>query len=1480
MPLLNKQKFNKKPIPDDLDPEQEVFYSKLTQEIFLDYEEFFERTILCNSLVWTCVLTGKTSLTYAEALESEQKARKSMTAFPFVLEKTIVYLINLTKRGNIKDLIDDLFSYTKDRYFIGETLQLMGQKNQTCKIIDILIPQSALMEQQQQQSSSFDEPIDVEMEQTNQSNGKKTQQSNGLLIDASKIKYLVESESKLNGQSTRQTVKCNQLSRFKNQLTKDKIYIIIKMNCEVLASQWLLTDRAKSRFHLKDIKFSELFKGDPPRFVTTYGRGQFSRNSLNNSKLNKSSNNNASSKQQLNNSKLNKSAPNINSSRSKKQSQRSRKTSDAKLSQIMNKKICDMTNEEFTIWRSHKTDEDLHEVELIESEIDKVSKKEERDKERERQKVEKNKQKEFLKELKRPKEDFECENLVDLPKAVPIQSKISQEMFGDSVMILEFLNYFGDLFQLKEDFPAGFSFELLENALFSKSCDSALCNLLLFYLDSVFKCYDEETFDTEAANTEGDTEPKEEDLDYLSDDEEISLEQLYKDPIKTINDRESYSSLAENYSKLIKSIQGRSFKNIGLDGHTITEMIRLYFLTSGSSHHLKTKFWYQQRGGYTRMDEIGIDFSLNEKNILKKLEIMSVYELEPEDKLKILTNLCHQLMSQVRFRDLIEDDWQKLTKLKAQLRDLQHEESRRLREETSERWKKKLQDRAREKARLEEIKTNVLQPKSKENTKNLDEIEAAKLLQNSTKKRDDFIRKEKHLLEEINQLQSKCCMSSLGKDRYYRRYWVLNTMPGIFVEDDNNYEELNSILSNETIAEIKKEHLDSKNESNGETNGKENKPYLNGNLNGSQNKTINSNGIKKSYGYNKYETKWSFYSTQNAIEILLENLNERGVRESELKQNLMDIKDKIFENLNKTSIIKNLTLTKEEIETSIQSSLKENMNNVLVNIINNISLKQNRHVIKKANNALTSAPNFATTSSKEHLEMELRTKLLDILEQISAGGLGHLKVTDRVKWKEALEQKSSYDPQCVNISWGGDSTKLATEYTIDLNAYNDFKFNENTESITGHLKTVNNLSKALLQIEQALEKRFLRTPIGDCQKTPEKRRKPKTATHGLDINENSNDSTSSNNNRYQILHNWEKSLMNCTNLSQVFIHLQSLDESIAWSKSVLNAKCKVCKRKCDAEKMILCDKCDRGHHFYCLRPALLEIPKTEWFCPECKPKDAEKKPRKIRKSFANNKDLYSDEEDSKNEEEDEEKMDEDDAEEEEETQSDDSAAKVNKPRKGRSKKVETESENESDEEEEEENEEITVDEDEEPNEDIEEEENEENDDEEEEEDNDDEDDEDYKQNAKSKIKLNGFKKKKVIISDEEINIDEDSVDEDSTSKRGRKRKIIVKKETKPIKSESKLKPGRNSRTRLKQDYTEFSEDVSGTDDDSRANTKRLKTQKNSLPITDTSSRNTELNHRLKVIEKLLNDLIKHTDGWPFLKPVQKRDVITVYYKLL
>merc|ERR1719228_747804 len=98
---------------------------------------------------------------------------------------------------------------------------------------------------------------------------------------------------------------------------------------------------------------------------------------------------------------------------------------------------------------------------------------------------------------------------------------------------------------------------------------------------------------------------------------------------------------------------------------------------------------------------------------------------------------------------------------------------------------------------------------------------------------------------------------------------------------------------------------------------------------------------------------------------------------------------------------------------------------------------------------------------------------------------------------------------------------------------------------------------------------------------------------------------------------WEKSLMASTNFGQLFIHLTTLDNSIVWSKSILNTKCKVCRRKTDSDNMLLCDSCDTGYHIYCLKPKPKTIPSGDWFCPECKPKERVRSPRKkVRKSFS------------------------------------------------------------------------------------------------------------------------------------------------------------------------------------------------------------------------------------------------------------------------
>lgn len=93
-----------------------------------------------------------------------------------------------------------------------------------------------------------------------------------------------------------------------------------------------------------------------------------------------------------------------------------------------------MTEEEFEIWRDYTTDDDCKELRQLEIELEKIMKKEEKEKvinffpqrsifnsnfklkfalkERERIKNEKKKQTEYLKELKKPKEDLECDNSI------------------------------------------------------------------------------------------------------------------------------------------------------------------------------------------------------------------------------------------------------------------------------------------------------------------------------------------------------------------------------------------------------------------------------------------------------------------------------------------------------------------------------------------------------------------------------------------------------------------------------------------------------------------------------------------------------------------------------------------------------------------------------------------------------------------------------------------------------------------------------------------------------------------------------------------------------------------------------------------------------------------------------------------------------------------------------------------------------------
>ncbi|XP_046688048.1 bromodomain adjacent to zinc finger domain protein 1A-like [Homalodisca vitripennis] len=118
------------------------FYCELTNEIFRDYEEFCERIILCNSLVWACSLSGRAYLTYQEALASEESAKAMLNDFPMELRIPVLYLTTLTQRKSLNELAEDVYCFAKDRYFIGESVEveIPGGSLTTCQILRVIQP--------------------------------------------------------------------------------------------------------------------------------------------------------------------------------------------------------------------------------------------------------------------------------------------------------------------------------------------------------------------------------------------------------------------------------------------------------------------------------------------------------------------------------------------------------------------------------------------------------------------------------------------------------------------------------------------------------------------------------------------------------------------------------------------------------------------------------------------------------------------------------------------------------------------------------------------------------------------------------------------------------------------------------------------------------------------------------------------------------------------------------------------------------------------------------------------------------------------------------------------------------------------------------------------------------------------------------------------------------------------------------------------
>lgn len=1290
MPLLRKQQFVRRDAPPGIRPDDEIFYCEATKEAFRDYDEFFQRTILCNSLVWSCAVTGKSNLTFEEALESERKARKRLGAIPRPLKRGLLWVAHHTSRGRITDLVDDVYVFASARYFTGEIVEgIIGEQWCDCKIVAVVPPT-----QEEIDKDAQDEREERQRGEDEDSPKRKSKKS--FFPPDHLFKYeLEEVEPDDPEVNPVHTVDADDIRREKGTYTREKNLLFLKNMVELGSdgNLCILTSIA-NKYKVDEVRFTDIFAGPEPVFEVTKrlkGSGP-------------------------------KKVPDGGSSKDgknkKKASGKGQGTLDSWVKggdKGTNNKVKKQTAAEIEaeMKRIREQNERFKEEMRQRAEEAKKRKMEEKAKEKERKKEEKRLVTELMADWKKTRDDLECDDLRELPKPLPIHCRLPNHLFGDFLSLLEFFHGFSDVLVTKDTFPDGVTFDILESALtHSDSVGGPLYDILRFLLQSLQDLQqgeeEEVKLDPRTVAAVGDI-----DKTILGKDED------------TANQIRSATKMAQ--WPVVH--QGQALRELHMDEWSITEILRLHLESAGAFRSDKLTMWlYQQRGGYRLSDDAGLQFRMEEPQVLEALTSKTVYELDVDEKLKILLCLTHQILSYANVRDEIDEKFNELTEAKTELRAHQIGENKRQRlieeavraKKREERLQKKEDGNPKkandkedkEEKEKESEKEMKEKEKKKEETVNgltdvhlterqREAIQAQKDKEEKERqrkediKRSEALEKELALQERISELQAKAGPSFLGRDRAYRRFWVLESLPGLFVEHDDDFvgaccpqpttSNPNSRpLDEATALEKAREMLNARGKSSDEKSGSDkendqeenksvgdvNKTYARKNLkqkvlsakNGSlvSSKTEaaatvnNENEASTSTQSNQDnddnddddvveikpevnleeekpkfavatvwgacsadmdnctvhstilpKTHWSYFGTVEELDSLIASLNPRGLRESELKERLANERERLARNLKKFN----------NVETKLNTLGMYEDVKAKPEIIKNNSDHEGGGEDKNS-----------VTSISSIVDLTLRDQIMEMEEKIFFGTLGSLKIRDRAAWQSAL-QAGGYDKQCDTLAWGGKSVQDTPFESALVSrdpsrpASPDLMGNKRDSGggFKKQQKKVRELASAILQVAQMLDVKYLKAPLGEDEKDKkkrlkeeERRRKEREAaaeeTEGgvLDADQQQQQEDMV----LTSLQEWENSLMSSTSYAQLFIHLTTVESSIVWSKSVMNAKCRICRRKTDPEKMLLCDGCDRGHHMYCLKPKLKSVPTGDWYCNDCKPTQRIRSPKK------------------------------------------------------------------------------------------------------------------------------------------------------------------------------------------------------------------------------------------------------------------------------
>ncbi|KAI4962512.1 hypothetical protein ZWY2020_031033, partial [Hordeum vulgare] len=138
MPLFKRTPFFLLTRQKDLDPKEKVFQVRFTKEIFRDYQEYLNRLNLYRKRVWTCNVSGKSNLTYEEALVSEQRAAEKAQQLPRELMSPVLQMIQYSTL-NLTDLVNKIYGSLQENLFEGLELHSTRDGSEAaCKILKVI----------------------------------------------------------------------------------------------------------------------------------------------------------------------------------------------------------------------------------------------------------------------------------------------------------------------------------------------------------------------------------------------------------------------------------------------------------------------------------------------------------------------------------------------------------------------------------------------------------------------------------------------------------------------------------------------------------------------------------------------------------------------------------------------------------------------------------------------------------------------------------------------------------------------------------------------------------------------------------------------------------------------------------------------------------------------------------------------------------------------------------------------------------------------------------------------------------------------------------------------------------------------------------------------------------------------------------------------------------------------------------------------